>query len=300
MTRNKDWSDPAIAWESGTGEFDREATIENRQFGGRSTQYSAPKDRKWKARNVVTIHWQLLGIECPYPSMVHIFACVIDHSNINTGRCDVSQQTIALETGYGRNWVRKVLKWVADNTKFLVIEERGRRPGGKFNSHAYHVQWAALELFWIGIDADIKEQKAALRDGDEIPPCTLKGVHGHAHSRGSTDHAHSRGCSNHEALNHEGLTTSLRDHQPSAAGPLREIKEGHSEKECVEAPIPNSPPAKPKGWWWRERKAEAEAQLARATNQTSRTRLEGKIASLNAKIEEMENAQSRETISGSE
>jgi hypothetical protein len=55
MGRSKNWSDEAIAWESGTGEFDREATVENRAFlGEQPTQYDAPKDRKWKARNVVT------------------------------------------------------------------------------------------------------------------------------------------------------------------------------------------------------------------------------------------------------
>jgi hypothetical protein len=252
--RKKDWSDEAIAFDTGTGEVDVDETAFNREFlreerGEKSTQYEAPKERKWKARNVITIHWQLTGIECPYPSMVYIVACVIDHSNINTGRCDASQRVIALETGYGRNWVRKVLKWVADNTPFLVIEKRERRHGGKFKSHAYHVQWQALELFWIGITDNIEATKEDWRNGDVTePPCTLKGMHGDAHSRGSTVHAHSRGCSNHESLNHEVGNTSLRvrsdertiieDPKGKEEGIQGEQVEGHSPNPPLPLPSP--------------------------------------------------------------
>ena len=77
--------------------------------GEQPTQYDAPKDRKWKARNLVTVHWNILNYRCPYPSMVHIFACLIDHANINTGRCDASQKVMAIETGFHVNTVRKVL-----------------------------------------------------------------------------------------------------------------------------------------------------------------------------------------------
>lgn len=164
------------------GAVDVEAMREER--GEAPTQYTVPeKDQKWRARNVITIHWLLTGIECPYPSFVHIMACVIDHANPNTGRCDASQRTMAIETGYHRDTVRKVLKWAADNTPFLGIEGRGRRRFGQFKSNAYHVQWDALELWWTAIAANIQEQKEEARRDAEQSPCRLKGKHGHADSR---------------------------------------------------------------------------------------------------------------------
>ena len=243
MGKRGKWDDEAVAWETDTGEFDLAGTIENRRCRPRvletPTQYEAPKDRKWKARNVVTIHWQHLGIECPYPSMVHIFACVIDHSNINNGRCDASQRLIALETGFHRNTVRRVLQWVEDNTPFLTIERRSRRPGGKFKSHAYHVEWNALELHWIAVIEAIERTKETWRiESASESPCTIKGVHGHAPSRGDTDHAPSRVCSNHEYINHEEGNTSLREHSnecPSVESRIREKREGIQEEPFTDA-----------------------------------------------------------------
>ena len=106
------------------GNFDLQQTIEERELSGRRpTQYQAPEaDQKWRARNVVTIHWNLVNIPCPYPSFVYIVACVIDHANPRTGRCDASQRLIAAETGYSSKWVGKVLDWFAANTSFLKIE----------------------------------------------------------------------------------------------------------------------------------------------------------------------------------
>jgi hypothetical protein len=250
MGKRGEWADPALEWSTGTGELDLDATIENREIlreerGETPTQYEAPKDRKWKARNVITIHWQHLGIECPYPSMVHIFACVVDHSNINNGRCDASQRLIALETGFHRNTVRRVLQWVEDNTPFLTIERRTRRPGGKFKSHAYHVQWQALELHWIAIIENIEATKEAWRDESVTePPCHIKGVHGHVTSRGDTVRAPSRVCSNHESLNHEDGNTSLRvpsNEATHAEGQIRENEEGKQEQR-VESASTNSQP----------------------------------------------------------
>ena len=189
MGKRGKWDDEAVRW-TPEGEFDLYETIESRRLRPRvletPTQYEAPKDRKWKARNVVTIHWQHLGIECPYPSMVHIFACVIDHSNINNGRCDASQRLIALETGFHRDTVRRVLKWVEDNTPFLTIERRSRRPGGKFKSHAYHVEWNALELHWIAVIEAIERTKEKWRveSGVTESPCRIKGQHGPCHIKG--------------------------------------------------------------------------------------------------------------------
>jgi hypothetical protein len=181
--RKQDYSEAVF---DHAGGFDREATIEDREFvGEQPTRDDAPKDRKWKARNVVTIHWNILNYPCPYPSMVHIFGCLIDHANINTGRCDASQKVMGIETGYSPKTVRKVLDWVAANTPFLEIERRiGSK--GRFRSNAYHVQWQHLEVDWIGIQVCIDEAKQEHRDaarqdstvGTQDTEGELKGFHG--------------------------------------------------------------------------------------------------------------------------
>ena len=83
MTK-KNWSDEAIAWETGTGEFDREGTAHNRQFlreDGEGTKYTAPtKDQKWRARDLLDIHWKLTGIKCP-ESFNRVMSCIVGHVN---------------------------------------------------------------------------------------------------------------------------------------------------------------------------------------------------------------------------
>jgi hypothetical protein len=141
------------------------------------TQFVAPdEDQKWRARNVLTIHWKLTGIECPWEaSFVRIMASVIDHANPMNGRCDASQRVIAIETGYSRQWVNKVLKWAVD-TQLLQIESRGRRRFGQFKTNAFHIPWRAWEKLWLKIAEHIKAEKArpARHHDDAIsPPCQL-------------------------------------------------------------------------------------------------------------------------------
>jgi hypothetical protein len=141
-----------------TGEFDLDATIEETQLN--ATEYTAPQpDQKWRARNVLSIHWNLIAEKyaCPYPSFMSIMACIIDHSNPKTGRCDVGVWLVGRETGYTERWVRIVTAWIAANTPFLRIEAR---PG---KTNAYHVQWTALEEIWRKIDKHLAAEKKAYR-----------------------------------------------------------------------------------------------------------------------------------------
>jgi hypothetical protein len=151
------------------------------------TAYVAPdKDQKWRARNVITIHWKLLGIKVR-GSFIAIMAAVIDHANPKTGRCDASQWLIGRETGYSIKWVRHVLRWWATQTQFLGIEKRGRNSQGKFSTSAYHVQWDALEEEWLEIYTNIEVAKAVHRthQGNSRVP-TAVGSEGFPRSMGST------------------------------------------------------------------------------------------------------------------
>ena len=54
-----------------------EAIIEKR---GRDSDYVPPKDKqRWKARNVIGIHWKRVGIKSP-PTFVPIMLAIIDHT----------------------------------------------------------------------------------------------------------------------------------------------------------------------------------------------------------------------------
>jgi hypothetical protein len=249
MGKRTKWKDDALQW-TPEGEFDRELTELSRN-SDEQTQYEAPRDRKWKARNVVTVHWNILNYPCPYPSMVHIFACVIDHANINTGRCDASQKVMAIETGYCVKTVRKVLDWIAANTPFLEIE---RRTGskGQFRSNAYHVQWQHLEVDWIGIQVCIDEAKQEHRDANRYSrQDSTVGTQGgtrKGNSRVPMDRGNSRGDTNHELYNHEEEPRPER--VPSDEGtPVlvnqKENEEAFSKEEVESASTNSQPPETP-------------------------------------------------------
>ena len=114
---------------------------------------------------MVTMHFNYMT----YPAcsslyaMMQIFATVIDHANINTGRCDASQSTIAIETKFHRNTVKKWLDWIAANTPYLTIEQR-RGKLGKFRTSAYHISWANLEADWEPFKRSVKGKKAEARE----------------------------------------------------------------------------------------------------------------------------------------
>ena len=170
MTK-KNWSDEAIAWETGTGEFDREGTAHNRQFlreDGEGTQYTAPtKDQKWRARDLLDIHWKLTGIKCP-ESFNRVMSCIVGHVNPNTGACFPRQSTIAIETACHRNTVgRAVQFWVEQ--KFLETEDRGLA-----HALAYHPQFKLFEMYYLAVTKDIAAQK---EDAKLVHASTTKGVH---------------------------------------------------------------------------------------------------------------------------
>jgi hypothetical protein len=243
QARKQNWDDATFDHE---GNFSIEYTAEDREE--RPTQFEAPKDRKWKARNLVTIHWNILNYPCPYPSMVHIFACVIDHANINNGRCDASQKVMAIETGYSVKTVRKVLDWLAVNTPFLEIE---RRVGikGQFRSNAYHVQWQHLEVDYIALQVCIEEAKDAHRASKHSTIGT-QGGSWKGKSRVSMDRGNSRGDTNHEHNNHEGEPRHEVVRPPSvddtnviisSEGKEGGIQEGEVESASTNSHLPEGP-----------------------------------------------------------
>jgi hypothetical protein len=121
------------------------------------TQYTKPgEDQKWRARDLLDIHWNLVGTACPV-SFNRILSCIIGHANPTTGRCDPKQKLIAMETGYSRDTVIRAVKW-AEAEGFLKSEARGLG-----RSKAYHPQRALFEMFWVAIAEDIETQKAASR-----------------------------------------------------------------------------------------------------------------------------------------
>ena len=144
------------------GEFDLEKTIEERE---RATHFEAPgKERKARVKNLVTLHWKLMGLACPYyPNVIHVFGCVIDHANQDSGRCDAGQTTLGIESGVHRNTVKRILDWVAANTTYLRIEQR-RGKAGRYKTSAYHINWEALEADWKAVQHFIGGEKAFMRE----------------------------------------------------------------------------------------------------------------------------------------
>ena len=154
--RKQNWSDEAIEWQTGTGEFDREATIENRELlgEGKRLQYTAPGvEQKWRARDLVDIHWKLVSIDPPSESYNRIMSCIIGHANPHNGRCQLKQKLIAAETGYSVDTVQRAIKWW-ESKGFLKTQSMGLG-----RSTAYQPQWNLFELHFIGVAHDIATQK---------------------------------------------------------------------------------------------------------------------------------------------
>ncbi len=90
--------------------------------------------QKWRARDVVDIHWKLLGFDCP-PSVNRVLSCLIGHANPEDGQLNPKQQTVGNETGYSRETVNRSIKW-ASKEGFLTSE----RPNPERANH-YKVNW---------------------------------------------------------------------------------------------------------------------------------------------------------------
>ena len=170
MAKSKNWSDEAIAWETGTGEFDREGTTFNREFGrehGYETKYVAPEpDQKWRARDLLDIHWNLTGIKCSV-SFNRIMSCIVGHVNVKTGACFPKQTTIGIETGCSRSTVRRAVEWWSAH-KFLKTEDRGLA-----HALAYHPQFKLFDMYYVAVTDDITAQKQKMEHA-----CVIKGEHG--------------------------------------------------------------------------------------------------------------------------
>ena len=79
-----------------------ESIMSQREWNGEQTEYTTPgRDQKWRARDLLDIHWNLTGIKCP-ESFNRIMSCIVGHVNVNTGACFPKQSTIAIETGVSR------------------------------------------------------------------------------------------------------------------------------------------------------------------------------------------------------
>jgi Helix-turn-helix domain len=155
--RPTNWKDDALQWTTDTGEFDRELTALSRSSEDKAAFVAPGAEQKWRARNLVDIHWALVEIETPSASYNRIFACIIDHANPNDGLCYPSQSIIAIETGYSVDTVQRAIRWWKEQG-FLKTERRGIA-----RALAYHPQWNLLEGFWKGVTSDIEEQKSSYR-----------------------------------------------------------------------------------------------------------------------------------------
>ena len=153
-------------------EHEREAMIDSERCRrGEPTEFIAPGvEQKWRARDLVDIHWKLTGIEPPAPSYNRILSCIIGHANPTSGRCQIKQKLIGAETGYSRDTVMRATKWW-EAKGFLVKQDMGLA-----KSTAYHPQWDLFEMFWIALQKDIEAQKEAWRD-ESVSPCSIKGQH---------------------------------------------------------------------------------------------------------------------------
>lgn len=140
------------------GQVDIDATrAERLERDGKPIEYIAPGvDSKWRARDLVDIHWKLTGIYTPSVSYNRIMACIIGHANPYNGVCCPRQEIISAETDYSRDTINRAIKWWVKQG-FLVIESRGLGA-----ALAYHPQWPALDLLYAAIADEIEAKKEAL------------------------------------------------------------------------------------------------------------------------------------------
>ena len=73
------------------------------------------------------------------------------------------RRTIAIETGFHRNTVKKWLDWIAANTAYLTIEQTTGQAGEVQNKRLSH-NWANLETDWKAIQDFIGRGKAEARE----------------------------------------------------------------------------------------------------------------------------------------
>jgi hypothetical protein len=244
------------------GNFNLEWTIEDAEFdreqrGESKVAYVAPKDdQKWQARDLVDIHWMLTGIEIPSPSYNRVMSCIIRHANPTSGRCQLKQKLIAVETGYSVETIKRATKWWVSQ-KFIKVE-----PTGLGQSNAYHPQWDLFELHYVAIESEINAQKQAWladatgasrwRHASGVPSEVIKGTHaevikgtyGECHhgdlhesqSRTSKDESHPERVVSYEPTILESQIT----------GKDEGIQEGEVQSVSTNSPPPDSPTSEEK------------------------------------------------------
>ena len=122
-------------------------------MGGQSqpTKYNVPEEgQKLRAIKLFSLRWRYLNLDIP-AGYREALLCVIDHANTKNGRTDTRQRIMAIETGLSHDYINEALRWWADNTCFLKIENRVGR------SNAYHVQWSEIEEAWTNIQVTIRK-----------------------------------------------------------------------------------------------------------------------------------------------
>jgi hypothetical protein len=189
-------------------DHDREAMVDaircRREERGEITDYAAPgAEQRWRARDLVDIHWKLTGIETPSGSYNRIMSCIIGHANPDSGVCYPRQSTIGIETGYSRDTVKRVIDWWTERG-FLKTESRGLA-----KALAYHPQWDLFELHWIAVADDTAASKENL-------PCRIKGQHDVPH-QGAARRAASRCSTESQRVISKNESHPERAHPPSAA-----------------------------------------------------------------------------------
>jgi hypothetical protein len=140
-------------------------------------------ERKWKARDLVDIHWKLTGpdLQPPAESYNRIMSCIIGHANPYNGSCYPSHTTIAIETGYSVETVKRAIRWWCKH-KFLETESRGLA-----KALAYHPQWDLFETFWLAVAEDIITQKETYRESPRPTSKVIKGTYGAGHTGRPTE-----------------------------------------------------------------------------------------------------------------
>jgi hypothetical protein len=219
-------------------EYEREGMIDSlRCRRDEPVQYVAPgAEQRWRARDLVDIHWELAGMPTPSPSYNRIMSCILGHANPTTGRCQVKQRLIAAETGYCVKTVRRVVDWWVAHG-FLIEQDMGLA-----KSRAYHPQWDLFELHWIAIAEDIKARKESWRGNSTEPPMDIKGFIDGGHQGVHRD--------GHHAVQHESQRGISKDeshperaHPPSAADANYDFNKEGIQGKAVESPSINFQPS---------------------------------------------------------
>jgi hypothetical protein len=144
-----------ILWESGTGYFDREATIEWREPRKDRVPPNPPPKKigKVDSKTIALIAVSDL-IDCGSWKTAAVMRFYIDTANRLNGNCWPSEGTVARKLGLrntkvisrANRWWRRYgyevgHQWIP----FLRLARRGRRrPDGTKESNAYHVGWLPL------------------------------------------------------------------------------------------------------------------------------------------------------------